>query len=236
MNYKVFVRLRKINKSKKGVILISLSDILPPLLQGTMVTGKLFIMSSLLAIVVSFVAGLGRLSNYTIVRALISFYVNVFRGTSLLIQLFWLFFALPILGVELSPMVAGVLAMGLNYGAYGSEVVRSSILAIPKGQMEAAIALNMTRTQRMTRVILPQAQVMMLPAFGNLLIELLKGTSLVSLITLADLTFKGMVLRTFAINKTPEILGMMLVIYFIMAYIITLGVRWLERRVSVGRV
>ncbi|WP_201780859.1 ectoine/hydroxyectoine ABC transporter permease subunit EhuC [Aneurinibacillus tyrosinisolvens] len=217
-------------------MLISLSDILPPLLQGTMVTGKLFIMSSLLAIVVSFVAGLGRLSNYTIVRALISFYVNVFRGTSLLIQLFWLFFALPILGVELSPMVAGVLAMGLNYGAYGSEVVRSSILAIPKGQMEAAIALNMTRTQRMTRVILPQAQVMMLPAFGNLLIELLKGTSLVSLITLADLTFKGMVLRTFAINKTPEILGMMLVIYFIMAYIITLGVRWLERRVSVGRV
>ncbi|BCJ86709.1 ectoine/hydroxyectoine ABC transporter permease subunit EhuC [Effusibacillus dendaii] len=163
-------------------------------------------------------------------------YVEFFRGTSLLVQMFWLFFALPILGIELEPMTTGVLALGLNYGAYGSEIVRSSIQAIPKGQTEAAIALNLTSFQRMRSVILPQAFTLMLPAFGNLLIELLKGTSLVSLITLSDLTFTGMLMRTANIARTPEILGLILVIYFVLAYSLTLVVRWLERRVSAGRV
>lgn len=153
-----------------------------------------------------------------------------------MIQMFWLVFALPMLGIQLTPMFAGVLALALNYGAYGSEAVRSSIQAVPKGQTEAAIALNMTPFQRMRRVVLPQAVVMMLPAFGNLLIELLKGTSLVSLIMLTDLTFKGMLLRTFDISRTPEILGLILVMYFILAIMITLSVRWLERKVSAGRV
>lgn len=102
-------------------------------------------------------------------------YVEIFRGTSLLIQLFWIYFALPmVLDIRMSAMTAAILALGLNYGAYGSEVVRSSILAIPKGQIEASIALNMTPFQRMRRIIFPQAWTMMLPGFGNLQIELLK--------------------------------------------------------------
>ncbi|MFC4768902.1 ectoine/hydroxyectoine ABC transporter permease subunit EhuC [Effusibacillus consociatus] len=216
--------------------IISTLDLLPPLLEGAAVTIQITGLSAGVALVLAFVAGFGRLSKYSPVRIITAFYVEVFRGTSLLVQLFWLFFALPMLGIELSPMAAGVVALALNYGAYGSEVVRSSILAVPKGQTEGAIALNMTPVQRMRRIILPQAFMIMLPAFGNLLIELLKGTSLVSLITLTDLTFKGMMLRTFDISRTPEIFACMLGIYFVLAYSLTLAVRWIERKVTAGRV
>jgi polar amino acid transport system permease protein len=131
-------------------------------------------------------------------------------------------------------LIAGVLALGLNAGAYGSEVVRSAILAVDTGQTEAGIALNFTPWQRMLRIILPQAFVMMLPAFGNLQIELLKGTALVSLITLSDLTYQAMILNASTL-KTTEIFSLLLIMYFLIAWPLTRGVRWLEQRLSVGR-
>src|SRR5690606_3067203 len=117
-------------------------------------------------------------------------YVEFARGVSAIILLFWMFFALPpLLGVNFTPLIAGVLALGINMGAYGAEVVRGGIQAVPVGQTEAGIALNMTERQRLTQVILPQAVPVILPPFGNLMIEILKGTALVSLITLSDLAF-----------------------------------------------
>lgn len=211
-------------------------DLLPLLFQGAAVTLQVTALSMVVAFVLSFAAGFARLSRIKSIRIASSVYVEVFRGTSLLVQLFWLFFALPLLGIELTALVAGVMALGLNYGAYGSEVVRSAILAIPKGQTEASIALNMSPWLRMRRVILPQALAIMLPSFGNLAIELLKGTSLISLITMADLTYQGMILRTFDSSRTFEIFGLILVMYFVMAYPLTLFMRWLERRFSAGRV
>ncbi len=211
-------------------------DLLPALWKGVVITLEVAALSVIVAFVLAFVAGFARLSKRWIVRAVSTVYVEVFRGTSLLVQLFWLFYALPLLGLELAPLAAGTLALGLNYGAYGSEVVRSSLAAIPRGQIEAAIALNLTPRQRMFKVLLPQAFVMMLPPFGNLLIELLKGTSLISLITLADLTYQGNLLRTFDASRTFEIFGLILVLYFIMAYPLTLAMRWLEKRMSAGRV
>ncbi len=209
----------------------------PSLLRGALVTLQITLCGLGLALVMAFLAGLARLSKHRAVRLASAVYVEVFRGTSLLVQLFWLYFALPmLLDIRISAMMAAVLALGLNYGAYGSEVVRSSILAVPRGQYEAAIALNMTPWCRMRRVILPQAIARMLPAFGNLQIELLKGTSLVYLITLMDLTYQGMVLRTYDSSKTPEIFAMLLVIYFVLAYSLTLIVRFVERRLSKGRV
>ena len=100
-------------------------------------------------------------------------YVEIFRGTSILVQLFWIFFVLPLppFNLEISPFVAGVLALGLNVGAYGAEVVRGAIQSISRGQIEAAIALNMSRGLMMRRVILPQALVRIVPPFGNLLIS-----------------------------------------------------------------
>jgi polar amino acid transport system permease protein len=209
--------------------------ILPALLQGLGITVQLTIYSAILAFFVSFLIGFGRLSRFYPIRVVCVVFVEVFRGTSLLVQLFWLYFVLPQLGIWLPADLAGLLALGLNAGAYGSEIVRSSILAIPKGQIEAAIALNMTPGQRMRSVILPQAFRIMLPSFGNLLIELLKGTSLVSLITISDMTFQATTLRTNMNQHTPEIFGLLLILYFLVAYPLTLGVRWLERRLSTGR-
>ena len=131
--------------------------------------------------------------------------------------------------LSLTPLQAGVLALGLNVGAYGAEVVRGAIGAIPRGQIEASIALNMSPGLMMRRVIIPQAMVRILPPFGNLLIELLKATSLVSLITLSDITFQGLALRQ-SMGRTTEVFLLILVIYFLLAYPLTLGVRWLERQ------
>lgn len=211
-------------------------DLLPLLFQGAVTTLKVTALSMGVAFLLSFLAGFARLSRRKSIRLVSSVYVEVFRGTSLIVQLFWLFYALPLLGIELTALAAGVAALGLNYGAYGSEVVRSSILAVPKGQTEASIALNMSPMLRMRRVILPQAMVIMLPSFSNLAIELLKGTSLVSLITMADLTYQGMILRTFDASRTFGIFGLILLMYFVMAYPLTLMMRWLERRFSAGRV
>ncbi|MFD0869089.1 MULTISPECIES: ectoine/hydroxyectoine ABC transporter permease subunit EhuC [Paenibacillus] len=214
----------------------SWADFLPTLMRGVKITLLVTIYSTIFAFVMSFIAGFGRLSKFRIIRWVTVIYVEIFRGTSLLVQLFWIYFALPMLiDVRVSALMASVLALGLNSGAYGSEVVRSSILAVPRGQTEATIALNMTPGQRMRLVILPQAFVRMLPAFGNLLIELLKGTSLVSFITVMDLTYQGMILRSYSNYHTTEIFIMLLVIYFIIAYVLTLIVRWFEKRAAAGR-
>ncbi|MDY0324459.1 MAG: ectoine/hydroxyectoine ABC transporter permease subunit EhuC [Candidatus Carbobacillus sp.] len=214
----------------------TLIRILPSLMKGLMVTLEVFFLGSVIAALLAFIAGMMRLSKFRIVRFVAAVYVEFFRGTSLLIQLFWIFYVLPFFGVDLSAMMAGVLALGLNYGAYGSEVVRSAIRAVPKGQTEAAIALNMAPTLRFRRIILPQAWPLMIPPFGNLLIELLKGTSLVSLITLSDLTFQAMSLRTTVSKLEIPIFALLLIIYFVIAYAVTLIMRAMEKKATVGRV
>jgi polar amino acid transport system permease protein len=150
------------------------------------------------------------------------------------VQLFWAYFALPLLGIQLEAITVGITVLGLNIGAYGAEVVRGAIQAVSVDQHEAALALNFTEHQTMWRIILPQALLFMLPPFGNLLIELLKSTALVSLITLSDLTFQGQVLRT-ATLRSAEIFTLVLILYFLMALSITYGIRWLERRLVTGR-
>lgn len=209
-------------------------DLVPRFMDGASITLQVTAGAAVVAFILSVIAGLARLSTVWLIRTLASVYVEVIRGTSVLVQLFWIYFALPLFGVQLDALAAGILAIGLNYGAYGSEVVRGSILAIDEGQTEASIALNMTPLQRMRIVILPQALLRMLPAFGNLLVELIKGTALVSLITLTDLTFVGHQLNTTTF-RTMEIFLALLVFYFCIGYPLTLLVRWLERKLAVGR-
>lgn len=209
-------------------------ELLPSFLEGAQITIELTLMSAVLAFVLAFIAGFGRLSKIKSVRFLATAYVEVFRGTSLVVQLFWIYFALPIFGISLPKMAAGVLALALNAGAYGSEIVRSTVISVPQGQTEAAIALNLTPWQRTRLVILPQALVMMLPAFGNLIIELLKGTALVSLVTLSDLTFQATIYNS-STMRTTEIFSILLIIYFVISLPFTRGIRWLERRLTAGR-
>jgi polar amino acid transport system permease protein len=203
-------------------------DLLPPLAQGLLATLEVTLGGAALALVMGFAGGLGRRSRTRAIRWLAVAYIEVFRGTSALVQLFWVFFVLPFLGVSVSPLAAGVLVLGLNIGAYGSEVVRGALQA---GQREAAIALNLNPFHRMRYVIFPQAVVAMLPPYGNLLIELLKGTALVSLVSLNELTFAAQTLRADTL-RTPEIFSLVLVIYFLIAAVMTLGMRALERKLS----
>lgn len=209
-------------------------DLLPILLRGVGLTVQLTLVSAALSLVIAILAGLGRASHIAPIRWIAGVYVEVFRGTSVLVQLFWFFFALPLFGITLSAFVAGVLALSLNIGAYGAEVVRGAIRSVPVGQIEAAVALNMPPAMRMRRVVFPQAFVLMLPPFGNLIIELLKATALVSLITLPDITFRGVTLQQ-TTGQTVEIFTWLLVIYFALAYPLTLFVRWIERRASAYR-
>lgn len=223
--------------TRKGVgcPITPIAQLMPALWKGLMVTVELVVFSAALAFVLSFIAGFGRLSRIWLIRLITGIYVEVFRGSSLVVQLFWMYFVLPLFGLKLPALLVGVLGLGLNFAAYGAEVVRTSIQAVPRGQTEAAIALNLSRRQRMWRIIVPQAIRMMIPPFGNLLIQLVKSTSIVSLITVADLTFQGMVLRSVTM-QTAEIFSLLLVLYFIITYPLVLAMRWLERRVSVGRV
>src|SRR5690606_226383 len=209
-------------------------DLLPPLLDGLRVTLRLTLGGALVAVVCALLAGTGRLSPVLPVRWLCTIYVEVFRGTSVLVQLFWFYFALPRLGVEISAMTAGILALGLNAGSYGAEVVRGAIQSVPRGQLDAGRALGFTARQIRWRIVLPQAALLMLPPAGNLLIELLKNSALASMITLTDLTFQGQVLRASTL-RTLEIFGLVLVLYFALAQLIIFGMRRLERALSAGR-
>ena len=203
------------------------------ILQGAVVTVELTLMGSVLALVVAFVAGLGRLSRFFAVRVLATAYIEFFRGTSIFVQLFWVYFVLPLAGIQLTPMQAGVLGLGLNVGAYAAEVVRGAVQSIGKEQYEACTALNLGRWQSMRHVILPQALLVMLPTFGNNAIELLKATSVVSLISLADMTFQAQVVRS-QTGDTMFPFATILILYFIMASAITWAIRGLERRMARG--
>lgn len=208
-------------------------EFIPGLLQGAWVTIQITVQAAALAVALAFVSGLARMARPWPVRWLAATYIETFRGTSALVQLFWLFFVLPRFGITLSPMTVAVLGLGLNVGAYGAEVVRGAILAVPRGQYEAATALNMSRFATMRRIILPQAFVAMLPPWGNLFIELLKATALVSLITISDLTFKAYQMNQTTL-KTIEIFSLVLVMYLAISLVITLGMRALERRAAAG--
>ncbi|MDF1598669.1 ectoine/hydroxyectoine ABC transporter permease subunit EhuC [Mesorhizobium sp. YIM 152430] len=199
------------------------------IVSGTLVTMALTVLASLLAVAIALAAGLMRMAPNRAVRGIATVYIEIFRGTSLLVQLYWIFFVLPLFGITLEKFTAGFVAVGMNLGAYGAELVRGAILSVPKGQWEAALALNMSPAKRMRRVILPQAVLIMLPSWGNLLIELLKGTALVALISVTDLMF-----QVKQINGTTflsaEAFGTALVIYYVLArFMVTPFMRWLER-------
>lgn len=206
-------------------------DLMRIILRGLPVTLQVTMYAAILAFFLAMLAGIARASKNKLISWPIGLYVEFFRGTSALIQMFWIFFVLPSppFNIMLTPFQAAVIALGLNLGAYGSEVVRGAITAVSRRQIEASIALNFTRSQRLLRIVLPQAMIRIIPPFGNLLIELLKATSLVSLITLSDLTFQAMKTQQ-VFGHTTEIFAALLAIYFIIAYPFTLLVRWFERR------
>jgi cystine transport system permease protein len=169
-----------------------LSDSFFPILQaGLYFTIPLTLISFVLGLLLAFFTALARLSSVKPLNAIANFYVWIFRGTPLLVQLFILFYGFPSIGLTLNPFPAAVIGFTLNVGAYSSEIIRAAIQSIPKGQWEAAFSIGMTKSQAMRRIILPQAVRVSLPPLGNSFISLVKDTSLAATITVTEMFQKG---------------------------------------------
>lgn len=208
---------------------LALYKALPALLAGALVTLRVTALSIAVGLVIGLGAGLARVWPNSFLRGISSAYIELIRGTPLLVQIFLVYFGLPALGLNLDPFVAGVLAMGINSGAYVGEIVRGGIESIAQGQMEAALSLGMSWWQAMYYVILPQALFRILPPLGNEFIALLKDSSLVSTIAIAELTRTGQIIitRTF---KSFEIWMGVALFYFVMTYAISRAVKYSEKR------
>jgi polar amino acid transport system permease protein len=216
-------------------VLSELQDAGPLLLEGAGLTLLYTMSGAAAALVLSFVLGLMALSRRVLVRGVARVVVELFRGTSLVVQLLWIFYVLPQLGVRLDTFVAATLALGLNFGAYGSEVVRGAINSVPRAQWEATVALSMSPRTRMRRVIMPQALPEMVPPFSNLWIQVLKSSSLLFLIQITELAFQVQELRYEVGSLTA--FSVALVIYFLLSQVLVAITRVIENRAAarVGR-
>lgn len=208
---------------------------IPFLLRGTVVTLQLSAVSVCVGSLLGLFGGIGRLSKNFLLRGIGTCYSDFFRGTPLIVQLFIIYFALPhLLKVNIEPFSACVLACSLNSGAYITEVVRGGILGIDKGQTEAGKSLGLSDLQIMYYIIFPQAIRRILPAFGNEFIGLLKGTSIVSVIGMRELTREGQLIiaRTYA---SLEMWAMVAIIYLILVIILSKVVGLLEHALNDDR-
>lgn len=160
----------------------------PFLLSGAMLTLKISVLSLVLGLAFGLTAALCKLAHNPLLRWPAKFYIWLIRSTPLLVQLFIIYFGFPQIGIDLGPFLSGVLGLALNVGAYNAETIRGGIISVPKGQTEAARSLGMSSTQAMRRIVLPQALRIFIPPLGNNFVILIKDTSLVSTITVVELT------------------------------------------------
>jgi polar amino acid transport system substrate-binding protein len=203
----------------------------PLLLRAALVTVELTLLSMPLAVIIGLIVALGRLYGPWIIRVALTLYVEVIRGTPLLLQLYVIFFLLPMLGVRLDPVIAGVLGLAINYSAYEAEIYRAGIMAIPRGQMEAALALGMTQRQALRHVIVPQAVRLVLPPVTNDFIALFKDTAVCSVITIIELT-KQYSITANSTGAYLEVAAVTALLYLIMSYPLALLTRRLEKRTT----
>jgi polar amino acid transport system permease protein len=205
-------------------------DILKFLPDGILRTFEVTLLSIAIALVIGLFSGLGRVSRITILNRIATIYVEVIRGIPLLVQLFYIYYALGKL-VQLPRLASAVIAMSICYGAYMGEIFRAGIQSIPKGQMEAALALGLTRSQAMRRIIIPQTLRMILPPVGNEFIALLKDSSLVSILAVSDLLRRG---REFASTSFQyfETYTMVALVYLVMTLFFSRLVGLMEERMT----
>lgn len=200
---------------------------------GFMEAAWLVLLITVATIVLSWIFGLlavlGKRSDFRLLRGIASFYVWFIRGTPALIQVFIIYFGLPQIGINPSPFMAGVIALGLNSGAYVAEIIRSGLLAIPKGQFESSQALGMSHPETMVRIVLPQVFRIILPPLTNEAIAALKNTSLLSTITVVDLTLYAQTIISMTFRPFQFFIATA-VIYLVLTTMLTQLSSWMERR------
>jgi His/Glu/Gln/Arg/opine family amino acid ABC transporter permease subunit len=204
-----------------------------PLLAGLMLTVELTIVVIAISLVFALLVALGAMSRFRSLRWLVNIYVEAIRGTPLLLQLIYVYYVLPELGIRLNSFTAGVIALTLNYSAYLSEVYRGGIQAIARGQHDAAAALGMTRVLAMRRIILPQAVRIVIPTLGNYFIGLFKDTALCSVVSIQEVVFTAQILaaRNFQYFTLYTVVGFM---YFAVSFPAARFVAYLERVTKSG--
>lgn len=196
------------------------------MLEGSGITLEIFFITLIVALPLGMLAALGRLSSLKLLNRLVEFYIWLMRGTPLMLQLLFVYFALPMVGVRLPDIAAALLAFTLNYAAYFAEIFRAGIQAVPKGQYEAARTLGMSYPQTMRRIILPQVFRMVLPPVSNETINLVKDTSLVYILAMNDLLRVARTIVQREFDMTPFLIAA--VFYLAMTFVLTWGFKKLE--------
>lgn len=210
-----------------------IADNLPLLLQGALVTIKITAFSVAAGFIIGMLASIANLSSFKPLRWLVRIYVDVVRGTPMLVQIFLIYFALPqIVGQRIDPFIAAVTACSLNSGAYMSEIFRAGIQSINKGQMEAGLSLGLSWAQTMRYIVMPQALKAIIPPLGNEFIAMLKDSSLVSVIGFEELMRRGQLIiaKTYA---SAEIWTAVAIIYLVMTQVISHFIAYLERKYDI---
>ncbi len=197
---------------------------------GIVKTFEVTVLSILLALIIGLIAGLGRVSRNIVFNRIATVYVEVIRGIPLLVQIFYIYYALAKL-VKIPPMASAIIAMAVCYGAYLGEIIRAGIQSIPRGQMEAALALGLSRRKAMRHIILPQTLKVVLPPIGNEFIALLKDSSLVSILAISDLFRRGreFAAHTFEYFETFTVISL---VYLILTLFFSWLVGLMEVRLS----
>lgn len=203
---------------------------LPHLLNAARWAVVYTILGETFGILIGLFVSLGRISNVKLLKLITGFYVNLFRGTPLLVQLMFIYYALPYIGINLPPGIAGIIGLSLNSGAYVSEIFRAGILSIPKGQMEAARSLGMSYPMAMRYVIIPQTFRVVIPPLTNEFVALLKDSSLLYVIQVPEIAYRMRSLASASFNATPYTVAAL--IYLAMTIPLTRLADYLEKRLS----
>jgi len=206
-------------------------DALPVLASGLKITVEATLLGMALALVAGLVLALARRSSIPFISWPTAFSIEFIRSTPLLVQIYFLFYVLPTLGVSMSPLATGIFALGLHYAAYCSEVYRAGIESIPRGQWEAATALNLGRITTIARVILPQAIPPVVPALGNYQVAMFKDTPLLSAITVLEMLQQAKILGSESFRYI-EPLTLVGVAFLVMSLVAAVGIRTLERKLK----
>jgi len=207
-------------------------DFLPILLGGVKLTITVTLGSLAISTVLGMVWALMRISGITVLAKLSAAIINVLRGIPIIVLLFYIYFVMPDMGINLTAVQAAIIGLGVAYSAYQAENFRAGILAIDRGQIEAAMAMGMSWSLTMRRVVLPQAVRIVLPSYGNTMIMMLKDSSQASTITVAELALQG---RLIAVStfKNATVFGLVALMYLVMCVPLILLVRYLEKRSGV---
>lgn len=211
-----------------------LKDSLPSLLSGLWITAEIAVISLILAVIIGIIFGIFSISKSKILVTIANIYIYIIRGTPLMIQALFLYFGVAqALNVRFDPLIAAIVTLSLNAGAYMSEIFRAGIQAVDNGQMEAARSLGLSYSKTMKKVILPQAIKVMIPSIMNQFIVTIKDTSILSVISIRELTLSGQIIiaRNFKPFETYAIVGLM---YFILITILTLVSKRIERNLAYG--